>query len=147
MSPDDAPGLSGHVLDLSALTHLAAGESLYGREVVRQAAVYGVTLLVPVLAAQYLAAYHAGKGSALLNLSIILIAPFDSVHLAVTTPFTETLDRNARRLSTDLTERERVLTVLVAAHAIHLSQSRGWRLLTATPSLYEGIDVRTEILP
>jgi hypothetical protein len=37
--------------------------------------------------------------------------------------FTETPDRNARRLSTELTERERVLVVLVAAHAIHLPKS------------------------
>uniref|UniRef100_UPI003F493493 hypothetical protein n=1 Tax=Nonomuraea sp. CA-251285 TaxID=3240002 RepID=UPI003F493493 len=143
----EPPGLTGHVLDLSALLSLAKGESLYAREVARQAVVYGITLLVPATAAQYLRAYHRKQGARLLDLSVVLVSPLGLATVAAATPYTDRLDANTQRHAVAVDDREPRLSVLIAAHAVLLSKDRNWRLMTSLPHLYDGLGVRTEILP
>jgi hypothetical protein len=135
------------VLDLSALVNLSHGESQYAREVVRQSIVYGVALLVPAAAAQYLGSYHRDKGARLLDLSVLLLAPLDQGTVTAAISHADVLERNVQRNPGVDTGEERTVAALVAAHAIQLSKTRGWRILTATPHLYEDIDIRIEILP
>ncbi|WP_055479270.1 hypothetical protein [Sphaerimonospora mesophila] len=132
--------LSGHVLDLDALAHLIEGKSVYGRELVRQSSTYGVTLLVPALAVQVLALSPiAPRLERFLRLSVVLpgaLSPGDAI---ASGPYAQTI--RARHPDAQLPE------VLVAAHAVVHATQRGWRIITATPHLYEGIDVRLEVLP
>lgn len=138
-------GLTGHVVDLSALVSLSNGTSAYVREVMRQCVVYSITLLVPASAAQYLGTFHA-KAGRLLDVSVLLVAPLSGKDVTAAIGIANAMDTNAQLHPARM--EEPTLQVLVAAHAAHLARARGWRLMTSTPHLYDGIDdVRVEILP
>lgn len=144
---NEEDGLTGHVVDLSALLSIAAGRSAYAREVMRQCVVYGITLLVPASAAQYLGSFHT-KAGRLLDVSVLLVAPLGRQDVTATISVAGALDANAQMRPGPDDNAEQTLSVMVAAHALRLARTRGWRLMTATPHLYSGFDdVRIEILP
>ncbi|MEU7695411.1 hypothetical protein OHB01_28765 [Microbispora hainanensis] len=139
--------LSGHVLDLDAVVHLIEGKSMYGRAVVRQSSAHGVTLLVPALAVQVLSLGPIQpRLERFLRMSMVVtgaLSPGDAVEGG---PYAQTIMTSLRRHRPAAAD-ALLPDVLVAAHAAVHAIRRDWRIITATPYLYEGIDVRLEILP
>ncbi|MCT9934812.1 hypothetical protein N5079_31860 [Planotetraspora sp. A-T 1434] len=132
--------MSGHVLDLDAVTHLIEGKSAYGRELVRQSSAYGVTLLIPALAVQVLSLGPiAPRLERFMNMSMVVVGPLSPDDATASGPYAQGM--TTRRPDAQMPE------VLVAAHAVVHAVQRGWRIITATPHLYEGLDVRLEVLP
>ncbi|MEV7803197.1 hypothetical protein AB0O28_09660 [Microbispora sp. NPDC088329] len=139
--------LSGHVLDLDAVVHLIEGKSMYGRAVVRQSSAHGVTLLVPALAVQVLSLGPIQpRLERFLRMSMVVtgaLSPGDAVEGG---PYAQEIMASLRRHRPSAAD-ALLPDVLVAAHAAVHATRRGWRIITATPYLYEGLDVRLEILP
>ncbi|WP_066940797.1 hypothetical protein [Microtetraspora fusca] len=139
--------VSGHVLDLDALVHLIEGKSMYGREVVRQSSTYGVTLLIPPLAVQVLSLGPAApRLERFLRMSMVVVGALSPDDAAAATSVATTIRANLHRHRPGSGE-EGLSEVLVAAHAAVYATRRQWRILTTTPFLYDGLDVRLEILP
>ncbi|WP_433411591.1 hypothetical protein ACQP1V_23060 [Microtetraspora malaysiensis] len=139
--------VTGHVLDIDALVHLIEGKSMYGREVVRQSSAYGVTLLVPPLAVQVLSLGPAApRLERFLRMSVAVVGALSPDDAAAAAPITTAIRANLHRNRPGSGE-EGLSEVLVAAHAAVYAARRGWRILTTTPFLYDGLDVRLEILP
>ncbi|SDH34717.1 hypothetical protein SAMN05421505_114104 [Sinosporangium album] len=139
-------GLTGHILDLAAVWHLLDGKSQYGREIVRQSVMRNTTLLLPALAAEHLAAMRPEQAEGLLAVPVVTIGALteaDAVGAGrVGAQMLENLRRVPRAVDAELP------AVLAGAHAVLLSEARGgWRVITAAPSLYDGLGVRLEILP
>ncbi|XVQ81856.1 hypothetical protein ACQP2K_23615 [Microbispora siamensis] len=139
--------LSGHVLDLDAVVHLIEGKSMYGRAVVRQSSAHGVTLLVPALAVQVLSLGPIQpRLERFLRMSMVVtgaLSPDDAVEGG---PYAQAIMTSLRRHRPSAAD-ALLPDVLVAAHAVVHATRRNWRIITATPYLYEGLDVRLEILP
>ncbi|WP_067185254.1 hypothetical protein [Microtetraspora niveoalba] len=139
--------VSGHVLDLDALVHLIEGKSMYGREVVRQSSAYGVTLLIPPLAVQVLSLGPAApRLERFLRMSVVVVGSLSPDDAAAAGPVATAIRANLHRHGSGSGDSP-LPDVLVAAHAVVYATRRGWRILTTTPHLYDGLDVRLEILP
>ena len=139
--------LSGHVLDLDAVVHLIEGKSMYGRAVVHQSSAHGVTLLVPALAVQVLSLGPVQpRLERFLRMSMVVtgaLSPDDAVEGG---PYAQAIMTSLRRHRPAAADAH-LPDVLVAAHAAVHATRRNWRIITATPYLYEGLDIRLEILP
>lgn len=139
--------LSGHVLDLDAVVHLIEGKSMYGRAVVRQSSAHGVTLLVPALAVQVLSLGPIQpRLERFLRMSMVVTGALSPDDAVAGGPYAQTIMSSLRRHRPDAADAH-LPDVLVAAHAAVHAARRNWRIITATPHLYEGLDVRLEILP
>ncbi|MBP2704019.1 hypothetical protein JOL79_09385 [Microbispora sp. RL4-1S] len=142
-----AGALSGHVLDVDAATHLVEGKSMYGRAVVRQSSAHGVTLLIPALAVQILSLGPAQpRLERFLRMSMVVTGALSPGDAVAGGPYAQAILASLRRHRPSVPDAE-LAEVLVAAHAAVLAARRGWRIITTTPYLYEGLDLRIEILP
>lgn len=139
--------VTGHVLDYAALHDIVHTGSPYGREVVRQSSVYGVTLLVSALDVELLWLTSEPKTVDLFcSLSIVLVATPAAADLAKARHYSPQLVDNYNDVHSgaDFTTYAAVNTALPVAFAI----DRGWHLITAAPAYYRRIDgLRLEILP
>ncbi|ETK37154.1 hypothetical protein [Microbispora sp. ATCC PTA-5024] len=140
--------LSGHVLDLDAVVHLIEGKSMYGRAVVLQSSAHGVTLLVPALAVQVLSLGPIQpRLERFLRMSMVVTGALSPDDAVAGGPYAQAIMASLRRHRPAAAADAQLPEVLVAAHAAVHAVRRGWRIVTTTPYLYEGLDVRLEILP
>jgi hypothetical protein len=134
-------------MDLDAVTHLIEGKSMYGRAVVRQSSAHGVTLLVPALAVQVLSLGPIQpRLERFLRMSMVVtgaLSPGDAVDGG---PYAQAIMTSLRRHLPSAADAH-LPAVLVAAHAAVHAVRRSWRIITTAPYLYDGLDVRLEILP
>jgi hypothetical protein len=139
--------LSGHALDLDAAVHLMEGKSVYGRELVRQCSAHGVTLLVPALAVQVLSLGPLQtRLERFQRLSTVVTAALSPADAVAGGAYAQAVMANLRRHQPGASD-ARIPEVLAAAHAVVHAVQRSWRIVTPVPYLYEGLDVRLEILP
>ncbi|WP_433357698.1 hypothetical protein ACQP25_44805 (plasmid) [Microtetraspora malaysiensis] len=128
-SPPDS--LGGFVLDASALAQLAAPTPTYASLVVDQAAVRGMSFLVPAGALSEAWQTIRAEGGDPDGLADLLAAP---------TVLVEPLDAAAAHRAGELVAGRHTAPDVAAAHVATCARARGWPALSAAPDRIIAVD-------